>query len=56
MRVYDLIGREVHASDMRDVSPSNNKLEISTDGWNTGIYIVKVIHGEVEKSIKLEVR
>ena len=56
VRVYDLIGREVHASDMRDVSPSNNKLEISTDGWNTGIYIVKVIHGEVEKSIKLEVR
>lgn len=56
VRVYDLIGREVYSQDMRDVSESNNKLEISTDGWNTGIYIVKVIHGEVEKSIKLEVR
>lgn len=54
--VYDLVGREVYSQDMKDVSASNNKLEISTDGWNTGIYIVKVIHGEVEKSIKLEVR
>ena len=56
VRVYDLVGREVYSQDMRDVSESNNTLEISTNGWNTGIYIVKVIHGEVEKSIKLEVR
>ncbi|MBL7789225.1 MAG: T9SS type A sorting domain-containing protein [Chitinophagales bacterium] len=56
VRVYDLIGREVYSRDMKDVSESNNKLEISTDGWQTGLYIVKVIHGEVEKSIKLEVR
>lgn len=56
VRVYDLIGREVYSRDMKDVSTSNNKLEISTDGWQTGLYIVKVIHGEVEKSIKLEVR
>ena len=56
VRVYDLVGREVYSQNMKDVSASNNKLEISTDGWNTGIYIVKVIHGEVEKSIKLEVR
>ena len=56
VRVYDLVGREVYSQDMRDVSASNNTLEISTNGWNTGIYIVKVIHGEVEKSIKLEVR
>ena len=56
VRVYDLVGREIYTEDMRDVSESNNKLEISTDGWQTGIYIVKVIHGELEKSIKLEVR
>lgn len=54
--VYDLVGREVYSQDMKDVSASNNKVEISTDGWQTGLYIVKVIHGEVEKSIKLEVR
>lgn len=56
VRVYDLVGREVYSQDMKDVSASNNKVEISTDGWQTGLYIVKVIHGEVEKSIKLEVR
>lgn len=53
--VYDMIGREVYSQEMLELDKGKTSLEISTQEFHRGIYIVKVIHGELEQSLKLEV-
>jgi Secretion system C-terminal sorting domain len=55
VKVYDMVGREVYSQEMLELDKGKTSLEISTRELHRGIYIVKVIHGEVEKSLKLEV-
>lgn len=55
VKVYDMVGREVYSQEMLELDKGKTSLEISTQEFHRGIYIVKIIHGEVEKSLKLEV-
>lgn len=55
VKVYDMVGREVYSQEMLELDKGKTSLEISTQELHRGIYIVKVIHGELEQSLKLEV-
>ena len=55
IRIYDLIGREVYKLDAADISDKKNEVVLNTEGLNKGIYIVNVVHGDVEQGLKLEV-
>jgi hypothetical protein len=53
--VRDIVGREVYGQQMLELDKGKTSLEISTHELHRGIYIVKIIHGELEQSLKLEV-
>jgi hypothetical protein len=55
VKVYDMVGREVYSQEMLELDKGKTSLEISTQEFHRGIYIVKVIHDELEQSLKLEV-
>ena len=54
--IYNLIGKEVIRQEAKDISIIKNEIELFTDKLNNGIYIVKVIHGDYQQSLKLEVQ
>lgn len=53
--IYDMLGREVYQNQMKYLSDQNNKIELRTEHLQNGLYIVKVKHGEMEQSLRLEV-
>jgi hypothetical protein len=56
IKVYDIIGKELLSQQADNISRSQNSMEVNTSALNSGIYIVKVWHGEIEQSLKLEIQ
>ncbi len=56
IKAYDMLGREVLSMDALDITEQKNKIELKTENLQNGLYIIKVIHGEVEQSLKLEIQ
>ena len=56
VEVYDMLGRTLYSKMFEGLEKMNATMELPTNALNPGIYIVKVWHGEIEQSIKLEVQ
>lgn len=51
--VYDLSGRLVASQDAGQLSAGDHKLRVSTDGWQNGSYIVRMLSGKNVSTAKL---
>ena len=56
IKIYDLIGKEVTSQEAKNISITKNEIELFTEKLNIGFYLVKVIHGDIEQSLRLEVQ
>jgi len=52
VNVYDLSGKKI-MSRVSDISNTNNKFNINTTNWNTGIYLVQIITDGAQRTLQI---
>ncbi len=54
IQVLDVVGRAV-ATETREVSETGGDIMIPTDGWRSGLYLVRITHGDAAMSHRISV-
>lgn len=54
IQVLDVVGRAV-ATETREVSETGGDIMIPTDGWRSGLYLVRITHGDAATSHRISV-